>query len=409
MNKKIEIDSQKLLELELLASVPQLADNSILIIDKEGAILWTNQGFERLYGYSLNEYKVHQADDHANFIRVVGETDRNFFKKNPSFSFSRSIVNKKGLRKWIQSTVTPVQNLKGDIERYIVIETDITQQKEMEEDLIQRWENTQTLTEHLESVKNYVEEQIVELNQQKKALELAKDRSEEVLNKVLPYEVAIQLKKKGYATPRHYKKVSVLNLNIRNFFHLAETVPIEELVEQLHESLVKFDSILETHFVEKIKMAGGVYLGAGGVPLRNKSNPIDTVLAAMEIKQNILEINEHRKQHGQPVFETAISIHSGRVIAGVVGKNKLSYDIWGDTVNIACTIENHIPEGKLVISESTFADISGFFDCEPREKLILGTAEELKLFEVIRIKKPYAKDAAGVYPNLDFMHILSKL
>lgn len=409
MGKMIEIDSQKLMELELLASIPQSADNSILILNTEGIIQWTNEGFERLYGYSFNESASFNNNTNSSFIKVLSETDRNFFKKNSSFSFSRSIVTKNGTVKWVQSTLSPVKNNLQEIERFIVIEFDITQQKDMEEEMVQRWENTQTLTEHLESVKDYVEEQIQELNEQKKALEIAKDKTEEVLNKVLPYEVAIQLKKKGYATPRHYGKVSLIHLNIRNFFHLADTVPIEELVDQLNEMMIRFDGILEKHFIEKIKTVGGSYLGAGGVPLRNKSNPIDALLTAMEMQQVIIEINTQRNQSGLPVFETGIGIHTGKVIAGVVGKNKLSYDIWGDTVNITSTIESNTPEGKLFISQHTFAEILEFFDCEPRNKIVIGSNDQLLLFEVMRIKKPFANDLPGLFPNADFLQILSKL
>jgi class 3 adenylate cyclase len=261
----------------------------------------------------------------------------------------------------------------------------------------------------LESVKDYVEEQIHELTEQKKALEIAKEKSEEVLNKVLPYEVAIQLKKKGYASPRHYKKVSIFHLNIRNFFKLTDTIAIEELVEQLHQCLVSFDNVLESHYVEKIKSAGGVYLGAGGVPLRNRSNPIDVVLAALEIHNVLQTINQVRQDNNLPIFKTGTGIHTGKVIAGVVGKNKLTYDIWGDTVNVASTIENHTPEGKIYISETTYFEVSDYFEIEFKEKLILESAEEIKLFEVKKIKDKFARDAKGIEPNDAFMHILSKL
>jgi len=404
----IEIDPQKYLELELLASIAMTADNSILILNNEGTIQWTNSGFERLYGYSMKEF-LDLGISNSNFIKVVNETDRNFFKKNPSLSFSRSILTKNGDHKWIQSTLTPVKNNQGEIVRYIVIEFDITHQKEVEEEMVQRWENTQTLTEHLELTKVYVEEQIAELNEQKKALEIAKDKTDEVLNKVLPYEVAIQLKKKGYASPRNYTKVSLVHLNIRNFFYLADTLPIEELIEQLNEMLVQFDGILENHFIEKIKTVGGAYLGAGGVPLRNKSNPIDAVLAAFEIEQVILDTNNSRKQNDLPIFEIGIGIHTGKVIAGVVGKNKLSYDIWGDTVNIASSIESNTPLHKLYISEQTFSNITEFFVCEPRKEIKLSSNEEILLYEVLRIKDVYAIDPLGKKPNLCFLKILSKL
>jgi len=409
MKKTIEIDAQKLHELEMLASVTLLADTSIVILNKNGTIEWVNNAFERLHGYNPSESKNNFANESTDFIKILNETDSGFFQNNNSFGFSRNIFTNGGERKWIQSTLTPIKNKNNKVERFIVIETDITQQKEVEEELVQRWENTQTLTEHVETVKDYVEDQIKELTEQKNALKIAKEKSEEVLNKVLPYEVAIQLKKKGYASPRHYKKVTILNLNIRNFFKLSDTIPIEDLVKQLHENLVQFDSILETHYVEKIKATSGTYLGAGGVPLRNRSNPIDVVLSAIKINSIIADINQNRLNNNLPIFKIGIGIHTGKVIAGVVGKNKLSYDIWGDTVNITSTIEHNMPEGKIYISEATNIDTKEFFDIEAKGKIILETAEEINLFEVIKIKDKYAQDSKGIEPNKEFMHILSKL
>jgi PAS domain S-box-containing protein len=396
-------------ELELLATIPISAGNSILILDKNGNIEWVNSAFEQLYGYTISELDSSETNDSSDFIKILNETDKNFFKNNASFSFSRTILNKNGVTVWIQSTLTPIKVNSDVVERFIVIETDITQQKEIEDELVQRWENTQTLTEHLESVKDYIEEQIKELSAQKRALEIAKEKSEDVLNKVLPYEVAIQLKKKGYASPRHYKKVTILNINIRNFFKMTHDIPIENLVQQLHEVLVGFDNILEQHYVEKIKTVGGSYLGAGGVPLRNRSNPIDVVLSALEILGNITSVNEMRKSADTPKFELGFGIHTGKVIAGVVGKTKLTYDIWGDTVNIASTIEHNVPANGIFISEATYQEIEPYFEAKPSEKLVLGSAEEIKLFEIIKIKDKFASDAKGIKPNKDFTHILSKL
>lgn len=408
MDKNIEINKSRYDELELVSSIAICADNSILLINKEGEVLWVNDAFNNLYGYNnINEVKA--EFDSSEFIHVIQDTDSNFFTNNSSISFSHSIKNKKDESKWIQSTLTPIKNDAGAIEKFIVIETDITQQKEVEEELVQRWENTQTLTEHLESVKDYIEEQIDELSEQKRALEAAKEKSEEVLSKVLPYEVAIQLKKKGYASPRHYKKVTILNINIRNFIDLTEQIPVEELVHQLHEIMVGFDSIMESHYVEKIKTVGGNYLAAGGVPLRNRSNPIDVVLSALEIVDAINKVNAKRAKRDLPQFEIGMGIHTGKVIAGVVGKNKLTYDIWGDTVNIASTIEHNVKPGNVYISEMTYQEVERFFEFRENESLILGSAEEIKIFEVLKIKNKFADDVNGLKPNKEFMYVLSKL
>lgn len=403
-NKNGEIFSD-----ELLASVAKSAYNAILILNKKGEIQWANAGFTKLYGYSLSEYNSIKKDDDNSFITLLNEIDPNFFKNNPALSLSRIIFTNKGERKWVQSTITPVNDSKNKIIRFIVIDTDITQQKEVEEELVQRQENTQTLSEHLESVKDYVEDQIKELNEQKRAVELAKEKSEEVLNKVLPYEVAIQLKKKGYATPRHYKKVTLLQLCIRNFMSLADIIPIESLVEQLHKTLVTIDSILEQHYVEKIKTAGGNYLGAGGVPLRNRSNPIDVVLAALKIKEAITELNSVRRNNKQPEFELGFGIHTGKAIAGVVGKNKLSYDIWGDTVNISAAVQRNANIGEVIITQETYDSIKEYFECTLKDAIVLNTADEINLYEVIRIKEEYTGDENGVTPNANFYQLLSKL
>ncbi len=388
-------------------SIALLVDNPIIILDNRGKIEWANPAFYRLYGYKADQYSKNERD--LGFISRLQETDSSFFNSHGSLSFSRPVIGKKGLRKWIQSTFTPVKNLNGIIERFIVIETDITQQKEVEEELLQRQENTLTLTEHIESVKGIVEEQIKELYDEKEALEQAKQKSDMVLSKVLPYEVAIQLKKKGFASPRHYKKVSVLNLNFRNFIELSETTDIEQLIEQLHECLVLFDQILEAHYVEKIKTNGGTYLGAGGVPLRNRSNPIDTALCAFEIISLTKIINNKRLNKNLPVFNIAIGIHTGNVIAGVVGNSKLSYDIWGDAVNLAAEVEKTANSGSIFISATTYHEIGGFFECEPTNKTIKHYKGNLNTYLLKRIKPEYSDNPAGTEPNEKFMQILSKL
>ncbi len=403
------LNNGKLLDSELLASIAITAHNSILLLDASGNIHWANKGFEILYGYSLEEYKVLMGNENRGFIKLLNEIDANFFKNNPALTFTREFFTKIGKRKWIQSTLTPVKNAKGEIIRFIVIDTDFTQQKEMEEELVQRQENSQTLSEHLESVKDYAEDQITDLSNQKRALELAKERSEEVLNKVLPYEIAIQLKKKGYATPRSYKRVTLLQLNIRNFLQLTEKMPTELLVEQLHEVLVSIDGVLEQHYVEKIKTVGGIYLGAGGVPLRNRSNPIDVVLASLKIKNVFEQINSNRQIDSLPEFEIGIGVHSGKVIAGVVGKNKLSYDIWGDAVNISTTVERQAESGKIIITKSTFDEIGDYFISKPTGSLKTKDSNDLELFEIERINSDYSEDADGVFPNAVFLKLLSKL
>lgn len=393
----------------VLASIAELAFNSILLLDSKGEMLWANKGFELLYGITLKEYKATKGKEDMEFIGLLNDIDKEFFKNNSALTYTRPVRVSSGNRKWVQSTLTPVIASDDTIKQFIVIETDITQQKELEEELKQREENTQALSEHIESVKDYIEEQIKELNDQKRVIEEAKQKSEEVLNKVLPYEVAIQLKKKGFATPRHYKKVTLLQLNVRNFLALANTISIDKLVQQLHSLLVKIDSIMEVHYVEKIKTVGGNYLAAGGVPLRNRSNPFDVILAALQIKSVVRQFNADRRSQDLQEFEIGFGIHTGKAIAGVVGKTKLSYDIWGDTVNISANVEQKAKECQVLVTETTKHHVEQYFEFIQQDSLDINGTESIKLYEVTRIKPDYSFDENGISPNKEFLQLLSKL
>lgn len=402
-------ENDKGINIEMLASIAESAFNSIILLKENGDILWANKGFEQLYGYTFEEYERAKGKEDQEFIGLLNEIDHEFFKNNAALTYTRAVRIKTGDRKWVQSTLTPVKNAENKIERFIVIETDITQQKEVEEELRQREENTQTLSEHIESVKDYIEDQIAELNDQKRTIEAAKQKSEDVLNKVLPYEVAIQLKKKGFATPRHYKKVTLLQLSVRNFMDLANTIPIDQLVGQLHNLLVRIDGILEVHYVEKIKTIGGNYLAAGGVPLRNRSNPFDVVLASLQIKNAVMYFNKERIAKDLPEFEIGFGIHTGKAIAGVVGKNKLSYDMWGETVNVSSAVESESEIGRIMITQDTKREIDEYFECTKMDTLVLKNTEKIDLYEVNRIKPEYSENNSGITPNKELIQLLSKL
>lgn len=409
MTKITEFDINKPKELELLSSIAINAENPILIIEKSGVIKWVNSAFQKVHNYTLDDGEKYLSNYSSAFFQLLHETDSDFLSKNNYQTFTRKISSINGEEKWIQSSVTPIMDDNSNVIRFIVIETDVTDKKELEEDLLQRWENTQTVAEYLESIKEYVENQVNNLTNQKKILQEAKEKSENILNKVIPYEVAIQLKKKGYAVPRKYKKATVLHLNIRNFTELSNTTPIDDLVKQLHESMVAFDTILEEHFVEKIQSVGGIYIGAGGVPLRNRSNPIDVVLTALEIRNTTIIINKERINKNLSPFNLGFGIHTGKLIAGVVGKNKLSYDIWGDTVNIASSIEQNSHHGRIIISNETHANISDYFDTKEEPNNKTKETKIIKLFDVLRIKPEYSEDSNGSKPNSKFKKILSRL
>jgi class 3 adenylate cyclase len=184
-------------------------------------------------------------------------------------------------------------------------------------------------------------------------LEIAEERhkSDRLLRNVLPEEIAQELKTKGYATPRYYDSVTVVFTDFVNFTRLSANLAPEALVNELDECFLAFDEICEKHGLEKIKTIGDAYMCAGGIPIPNDTHPTDAVAAASEMLHWL-----QNRNHGnaKAIFqEMRIGVHTGPVVAGVIGKNKFAYDIWGDAVNLAARLEQHGESNKINISSQT--------------------------------------------------------
>lgn len=181
-------------------------------------------------------------------------------------------------------------------------------------------------------------------------------RSEELLLNILPVTVAAELKETGKATARSFASVSVLFVDFKGFSSLAATLAPEQLIALLDEAFSAFDEIVVAHRLEKIKTIGDAYMCAGGLPIEDKDHAERTVRAAMAM-QDYLSGNEH--------FAARMGIHTGPVVAGVVGKHKFVYDIWGDTVNQASRLEVAGEPGRIAISRATCEQLGEAFHCEP--------------------------------------------
>jgi adenylate cyclase len=216
----------------------------------------------------------------------------------------------------------------------------------------------------------------------KKIIEDEKDRSDKLLLNILPFETAEELKEKGYATPKHYELVSVLFTDFKGFTTIAEKLSPEELVRELNKCFFEFDKIIDKHNLEKIKTIGDAYMCAGGIPVANTSNPVDIVRAGLEIKEYMEKLKSERESNGQDYWELRIGIHTGKVIAGVVGKNKFAYDIWGDAVNTASRMESSGAPGQVNISGDTYNLVKNHFKCSPRGKVHAKNKGDIDMYFV---------------------------
>jgi len=182
----------------------------------------------------------------------------------------------------------------------------------------------------------------------------SKKRSEELLLNIIPAETARELKATGTSEARLIDQVSVLFTDFKGFTRMSEKVTPKQLVRDLHECFSAFDHICEKYGIEKIKTIGDAYMAACGLPSPDSDHAKKVVLAALEMRDFVAEGKARKIANGLPFFEIRIGIHSGPVVAGIVGVKKFQYDIWGDTVNTASRMESSGEVGKVNISEATY-------------------------------------------------------
>jgi len=185
-------------------------------------------------------------------------------------------------------------------------------------------------------------------------IDTARQLSDELLLNILPAEIALELKEKGKAEARKFDQVSILFTDFKEFTQASEKLSAKELVEKINYCFKAFDDIIEKYGIEKIKTIGDAYMAAGGLTADPKSSVKNTILAGIEMQQFILDRESELKQSGEIAFEMRVGIHTGPVVAGIIGVKKFQYDIWGDTVNTASRMESNSEVGKINISGDTF-------------------------------------------------------
>jgi adenylate cyclase len=247
--------------------------------------------------------------------------------------------------------------------------------------------------------KQYMLEQII--NNRTEDLIIEKEKTEALLANLLPRNTAAEIMSKGKATKIKYNFVTVLFSDIQGFTKIAEETNPEVLIDELDKFFFYFDSVVEKYSIEKIKTIGDAYMCAGGIPEKNRTNPVEVILAALEMRIYMNKLKETSEIEGMRYWDIRIGIHTGTVVAGVVGQKKLSYDIWGDTVNIASRMESSGEAGKINISGTTYEFVKEFFTCEYRGKMPVKYKGELEMYFVEGII-PALSDENGA-PNNKFL------
>ncbi len=242
---------------------------------------------------------------------------------------------------------------------------------------------------------------------QQKELQKEKDKTERLLKNIIPESFGKELKNRGKVSARSYDKVSILFTDFVGFSKISTQMKPEELVKKLDVYVTKFDEIIIKNNLEKIKTIGDAYMAAGGVPVRNKTNPIDTCLAAIQIQAYMQKRKNDAIANNSDYWELRLGINTGNVTAGVIGRERLAFDIWGSAVNTAQRMEMLGQPGKVTISEQTYYEIEPYFECVVLGKEKTKDNEDINMFYVKGIKQELSIGGEGIEPNEKFQKIVN--
>lgn len=218
------------------------------------------------------------------------------------------------------------------------------------------------------------------------ALQEEKRKSEDLLLNILPAETAEELKKFGFAKAKRHELVTVMFSDFKGFSKIAEQMEPEALVAEIDLCFRNFDEIIDQFGLEKIKTVGDAYLCVGGISNIGRQEASHVVEAALAIQEFMKELAIEKRAKGEYFFEARIGIHTGPVVAGIVGIKKFAYDIWGDTVNIASRMETYGAPGKVNISETTYQLVQDQFDCNCHGQYTENDGENINMYFVIPSK-----------------------
>ena len=248
--------------------------------------------------------------------------------------------------------------------------------------LLFRWRlrNLRESNRHLESI---VEERTTEIRQQRDQILEQERKSEELLLNILPAPVAEELRTKGVVAPMHFEAVTVCFTDFVGFTLSSESLAAEDLVAKLHEYFTEFDKIITRYGLEKLKTIGDSYMFVSGLPERSPDHAVHAVCAALDIVAKAQELGE---RYPSLNWRLRVGLHSGPVVAGVVGLKKFAFDIWGDTVNLASRMESSGAPNRVNFSERTYQAIKDSIECEARGLVHTKDGRDLPMYFALHRK-----------------------
>jgi len=243
-----------------------------------------------------------------------------------------------------------------------------------------------------------------ELEEQVKKLEREKERLLETTEK---YRLLVENNElKGVRVAEEEKSlkfnmVTVLFADIQGFSNLTEGMDPAVVMDELDEIFFEFDRIIRKYHVEKIRTIGDTYMCAGGIPSKNITNPVEVVMAAVELRQFLRDF-EAARRGDRRIWNLKIGIHTGPVSATVSGKSRVSYDIKGRAVNTASRIQGVSDRDSILISVMTYELIKEFFRCEYYGKLPVKYMGNIQMYQVEGLLPELSADSRGAVPNKSF-------
>lgn len=248
-----------------------------------------------------------------------------------------------------------------------------------------------------------LEDQVKKLIKENEKISQNLEKKKELLSNLSPEQIEMEGKLEQRSTSLKFNMATVLFADMHGFSKISDDVDSEALMDQLDGILFQFDSIVKKYNIEKIKTIGDSYMCAGGIPVKNITNPIDVVMAALEMQDHLNQLKKKNNPKDVNFWELKLGIHTGPVTANVAGKKKISYDIKGDTVNTATRIESSSETGKVIISVMTYELVKEFFVCEYYGKMPVKYKGDLDMYVVRGLKPEFSENGDGITPNHAFL------